>query len=51
MARNGATLPALPQCLEDHQTVISYTQSASLAMAPHGIRVNGIAPGVVHTPM
>lgn len=31
--------------------VISYTQSAALAMAPHGIRVNGVAPGVVDTPM
>jgi NAD(P)-dependent dehydrogenase (short-subunit alcohol dehydrogenase family) len=31
--------------------VISYTQSAALAMAPYGIRVNGLSPGVVDTPM
>jgi D-sorbitol dehydrogenase (acceptor) len=31
--------------------VISYTQSAALALAPHGINVNGIAPGVIDTPM
>lgn len=31
--------------------LISYTQSAALAMAPHRIRVNGIAPGVIATPM
>ena len=31
--------------------VISLTQSAGLALIPHGINVNGIAPGVVDTPM
>ncbi|QFQ86680.1 L-iditol 2-dehydrogenase [Paracoccus kondratievae] len=31
--------------------VISYTQSAGLAMAPHGIRVNAVAPGITDTPM
>jgi D-sorbitol dehydrogenase (acceptor) len=31
--------------------VISYTQSAALALASHKINVNGIAPGVVDTPM
>ena len=31
--------------------IISYTQSAALAMASHHIRVNGIAPGVIATPM
>ncbi|GBQ58924.1 L-iditol 2-dehydrogenase [Novacetimonas hansenii] len=31
--------------------VISLTQSAGLALISHGINVNGIAPGVVDTPM
>jgi NAD(P)-dependent dehydrogenase (short-subunit alcohol dehydrogenase family) len=31
--------------------VISMTQSAGLALINHGINVNGIAPGVVDTPM
>ncbi|WMY09604.1 L-iditol 2-dehydrogenase [Paraburkholderia phenoliruptrix] len=31
--------------------VISYTQSAALALASHRINVNGIAPGVIDTPM
>jgi len=31
--------------------IVSYTQSAALAMAPNHIRVNGISPGVIDTPM
>lgn len=31
--------------------VLSYTQSAALALSGKGINVNGIAPGVVDTPM
>ncbi len=31
--------------------VVSMTWAAAAALAPYGIRVNAIAPGIVHTPM
>jgi galactitol 2-dehydrogenase len=31
--------------------VISFTQSAGLALIQHGINVNAIAPGIIDTPM
>jgi D-sorbitol dehydrogenase (acceptor) len=43
--------PLLPHYCATKAAVISYTQSAALALAPHKINVNGIAPGVVDTPM
>lgn len=43
--------PLAPHYCASKAAIISYTQSAALAMAPHHIRVNSIAPGVILTPM
>jgi NAD(P)-dependent dehydrogenase (short-subunit alcohol dehydrogenase family) len=47
--RRGEAL--VSHCCASKAAVTSYTQSAALAMAPHRIGVNGIAPGVIDTPM
>jgi NAD(P)-dependent dehydrogenase (short-subunit alcohol dehydrogenase family) len=31
--------------------VLGFTRSAAIELAPHGIRVNAVAPGVIHTAM
>lgn len=46
--RRGEALVA--HCGASKAAVASYTQSAALAMAPHKIRVNGIAPGPIESP-
>jgi D-sorbitol dehydrogenase (acceptor) len=47
--RRGEAL-ALTYCASK-ACVISLTQSTALALAPHQITVNGIAPGIVDTPL
>ncbi|MEH6868458.1 glucose 1-dehydrogenase [Priestia megaterium] len=46
--RRGESM-ALSYCMSK-AAVISMTQSAALALAPHKINVNAVAPGVVDTP-
>ncbi len=40
-----------PHYAASKAAVISITQSAALALAPYGINVNAVSPGVVDTPM
>jgi acetoin reductase-like protein len=43
--------PMLADYAASKAAVISITQSAALALAPEGVRVNAVCPGVVDTPM
>lgn len=43
--------PLAPHYAASKAALINLTQSAALAMAPYGINVNAVAPGLVHTPM
>ena len=47
----AAAKPLVAVYCASKAAVISLTQSAGLGLIKHGINVNGIAPGVVDTPM
>jgi len=43
--------PLSPHYAASKASIINITQSAALALAPYGINVNAVSPGVVQTPM
>lgn len=53
LASNSAFLPKPEQVdyAASKAAIVSLTRSAAAALGPYGIRVNGIAPGVIPTPM
>lgn len=53
LASNSAFLPKPEQVdyASSKAAIVSITRSAAAALGPYGIRVNGIAPGVIPTPM
>jgi NAD(P)-dependent dehydrogenase (short-subunit alcohol dehydrogenase family) len=53
LASNSGFMPKLEQLDygASKAAVISMTRSSALALGPHGIRVNAIAPGVIDTPL
>ena len=44
-------IPAIPAYCASKGGVMQLTKAASLALAPHGIRVNAVGPGSIDTPM
>ncbi|RYG63891.1 SDR family oxidoreductase, partial [bacterium] len=53
LASNSAFLPKTEQAdyAASKAAIVSLTRSTAMALGPHGIRVNAIAPGVIPTPM
>jgi 3-oxoacyl-[acyl-carrier protein] reductase len=50
-AREGLAWPHLAPYVASKGAVISFTRGLAVELAPHGIRVNSLNPGLVDTPM